>query len=136
MRALALLALVACHRREPITTCDQDLRGLYAVDGKRWNIIEGLEGYEIYPLFEDVPIASGFELGPRVIDIGDGLTGHVHRWYMRGAARCTSSVPVAITRCADDTLELVVTDPVPPLAFSPCQWPHPEPSHVERWRRE
>src|SRR5437016_2489700 len=68
-------------------------------------------------------------------DLGD-VSGSVRRRYMRGAERCDARAPIRITRCSDDTLELVVTDPVPPISFAPCVWPQPEPSHVERWHRE
>jgi hypothetical protein len=55
---------------------------------------------------------------------------------MQRAARCDAHVPVHVTRCAGDTLELVLADPSPPLGFEPCTWPQPGPSRVERWRRD
>jgi hypothetical protein len=55
---------------------------------------------------------------------------------MRGAERCDAHVPVYITRCAGDTLELVLADPSPPLAYAPCTWSRPGPSRLVRWRRE
>jgi hypothetical protein len=64
------------------------------------------------------------------------VAGTLRRRYMRGAARCDAHVPVHITRCAGDTLELVLAEPSPPLEFSPCTWSRPDPSHLVRWRRE
>jgi len=64
------------------------------------------------------------------------VAGTLRRRYMRGAARCEAHVPVHITRCAGDTLELVLADPSPPIEFSPCTWPRPGPSYLVRWRRE
>jgi hypothetical protein len=55
---------------------------------------------------------------------------------MQRAQRCDARVPVHVTRCAGDSLELVLADPAPPLGFAPCAWPGPGPSRVERWRRE
>jgi hypothetical protein len=64
-----------------------------------------------------------------------GLSGALRRRYMQGAAICEARVPVHVTRCAADTLELVLADPSPPLGFAPCTWPRPAPSRVVRWRR-
>jgi len=62
--------------------------------------------------------------------------GTLRRRYMRRDERCEAHVPVHLTRCAGDTLELVLADPSPPLAYAPCTWPLPGPSRVVRWRRE
>jgi hypothetical protein len=79
------------------------------------------------------------EVAPRVIDLTRGpagLTGTLRRRYMERAERCDAQLPVQITRCAGDGLELVIADPAPPLGFSPCVWPDAGPSRVVRWRRE
>jgi hypothetical protein len=55
---------------------------------------------------------------------------------MRRAERCDATVPVEVTRCAGDTVELVLADPSPPIAFSPCAWARPGPSRIVRWRRQ
>jgi hypothetical protein len=86
-------------------------------------------------------------VAPRVIDLErapgasrtpemHSLRGTVKRRYMRRAERCEAKLAVHVTRCAGDTLELVLSDPSPPIAFSPCTWPGPSPSRVVRWRRE
>jgi hypothetical protein len=64
------------------------------------------------------------------------LRGTLKQRFMRRAERCDAEVPVRVTRCAGDTLELVLTDPSPPIAFSPCAWTRPGASRVVRWRRE
>jgi hypothetical protein len=92
---------------------------------------------EAYPLFVDVPSVSGLEIAPRVIDLereGDALVGHVRRRYMRGMASCTAKLPVRITACAGDALDVLLADPVPPLAFEPCRFPRAEGNRRERWR--
>jgi hypothetical protein len=65
-----------------------------------------------------------------------GLGGTVRRRYMRRADTCEARGDVEISRCAGETLELVVAAPAAPLAFAPCRWPRAAPAHVERWRRE
>jgi hypothetical protein len=40
-----------------------------------------------------------------------------------------------VTSCKDDTLEIVLGDPVPPISFAPCAWGQNAPSRRERWRR-
>jgi hypothetical protein len=100
------------------------------------------------------------EIAPRVIDLERGdapaspdatgaagstsppssaartITGTVRRRYLQRAAACEARVPVHVTRCAGDTIELVLADPAPPLGFAPCTWPAPAPSRVVRWRRQ
>jgi hypothetical protein len=56
--------------------------------------------------------------------------------FMRRAERCDASVAVEVTRCAADTLELVLADPSPPIGFAPCAWPQAGPSRIVRWQRE
>jgi hypothetical protein len=147
LAALAVLAGAggACDRRPPpLASCADDLRGVYAVDGRRWMILDDPAGLEAYPLFPDVPPVPGLEVGPRVIHLArtpDGLTGDVHRRYMRGSRQCLAKVPARVTACAGETIELVLADPVPPLAWpaapeQPCGWPRPDGSRRERWIRQ
>ena len=162
-----LLASVACNCREPIASCDDDLRGVYAAGDERWMVLDRGGTLEAYPLFSDgmppdpagalaaasapgggPPTNAGggpadLVVAPRMIELrralpaqGATLAGTLRRRYMRGSARCEARVPVHLTRCAGDTLELVLADPAPPLAFSPCTWSRPGPSRVARWRRE
>ena len=115
---------------------------------------------EIYPLFPDGSITDDLVVAPRVIDLERGarpgdsrpgdprpgdvrdvasgavLRGTLHQRFMRRAERCDASVPVELTRCAGDRLELVLADPSPPIAFSPCARPQPGPSRIVRWQRE
>ncbi|HEX4421373.1 MAG TPA: hypothetical protein VH165_25835 [Kofleriaceae bacterium] len=162
-RALALAAaLAACSRRPPITSCDDDLRGVYTADpagAERWMVLDDGATLEAYPLFPDTgaPGSPGslrrLEIAPRVIDLKRpsatrpagsadaptapaALAGTVSRRYMLRADRCDASAPIHVTRCAGDTLDLVLADPSPPLGFAPCSWPSPAPSHVVHWRRE
>jgi hypothetical protein len=133
--------------------------------GERWMVLDHRATLEAYPLFPDTaaspepeiapPIAPeiaprlALEIAPRVIDLARPsggaaggsaasaqLDGTVRRRYLQRAARCDAQAPVRVTRCADDTLELVLTDPQPPLGFAPCTWPRAAASRVERWRRE
>jgi hypothetical protein len=144
LAALALaLAAGACDRRPPLQSCADDLRGVYAVDGRSWMILDGGAGLEAYPLFPDVPAAPGLEVGPRVIGLsreGGEITGSVRRRYMRGSQPCVAAVPARVTACKGDAIELVLGDPAPPIAWpaapkQPCEWPRPEPSRRERWIR-
>lgn len=143
-----LLAIAACHRRAPLASCNDDLRGVYTTgpDGaERWMILDSDDKLEAYPLFPDVEGPPDLEIHPRRIDLSRSapgsagpaaLAGTVHRRYLRRADICEAQVPVHVTRCAGDTLELVLTEPAPPLGFSPCTWPGPAPSHLVRWQRE
>jgi len=155
-----LVGLGACGRRAPIASCQDDLRGVYVAGpegaeaseaGERWMVIDNGAALEAYALFPDSDVAGGVVAAPRVIDlvrraqpaqptqidaIASELTGTLHRRYMRGAGSCDAQVPVHVTRCAGDALELVLADPSPPLGFAPCTWPRPGFSHTMRWRRE
>jgi hypothetical protein len=148
-----LATTAACHRRAPLASCEDNLRGVYtAGPDERWMILDSGDSLEAYPLFPDVDGPPGLEVHPRRIDltrgaaasaasasttlVGTVLAGTVHRRYLRRADICEAQAPVHITRCAGDTLELVLTDPAPPLGFSPCQWPGPAPSRLVRWQRE
>ncbi|HSS02702.1 MAG TPA: hypothetical protein VLM79_36825 [Kofleriaceae bacterium] len=64
------------------------------------------------------------------------VRGTLHQRFMRRAERCDAHVPVVVTRCAGDRLELVLGDPSPPIAFAPCAWAQPGPSRIVRWQRE
>src|SRR5262245_26486020 len=140
--AIAALA-GACDRRPPLASCDDDLHGVYEVADGRWMILDGRQTLEAYPLFPDATPVPGLEVGPRVIDLRrteDGLTGWVRRRYMRGSQVCVATKSVRVTACAGDALELVLTDPAPPLAWpaeskQTCTWPRTGSSRVERWVR-
>ena len=136
----ALLALVCACSRSPITSCADDLRGTYTADGKHWMVIEtGRATFEVYPLFDD-SLPGGDEIGPRVIDLArderGALAGTVHRRFMRKKVACVSTLPVHVTACTNDALEVITADPPPPLAFEPCSWGRPPDTHVERWQRD
>ena len=139
-----------------LASCDDDLRGVYhdaasdpgpdAAGARRWMILDSRDALEIYPLFPDAApaLAPGLEVAPRVLHLRrapDKLAGSVHRRYMRGARQCVAKVPVRITACTGDALELVLSDPEPPIEWpaapeQPCGWPRPGSSRVERWIRE
>ena len=99
----------------------------------------GDKGVEVYPLFDDGAPPSApreLEVAPRVIDLARDsgtLRGEVKRRYLRGADVCLSTLPVRVTSCKGDTLELVLADPVAPLAFAPCTWGTTPPSALVRW---
>jgi hypothetical protein len=140
----ALIVLAACGGGAPIASCDDDLRGVYAAGDRRWMVIDRGATLEAYPLFPDgdgPPELPALVAAPRVIDLARGgadgapLTGVLRRRYMRRAERCDAQLPVQVTRCAGDTLEIVLADPAPPISFAPCAWTQPGPSRVERWRR-
>jgi hypothetical protein len=136
--ALVLLAC-SCDRRAPITSCTDDLAGTYvSADGQTWSVLDGRRALEVYPMFDDAPRMTGLEVAPRVIDLrrtGDAFIGEVTRRYLQGAARCDAKAAARVTSCKDDTLEIVLSDPPPPVAFGPCQWGTAASSHRERWRR-
>jgi hypothetical protein len=137
----ALLLLVACSRRDPVTSCADNLGGAWTTDhGERWMIVDNGPGLETYTLFDDThPVSSpaGVEIGPRVIDLDRAAQrGEVKRRYGQAGVVCLAKAPVHVLACKDDTLELVIADPTPPISFAPCAWGRSEPSRRERWRRE
>lgn len=158
-RCLGLLALVAIAvacRRDALTSCDDELRGVYAADdGAKWMVLDHGQTLEAYPLFADVPSkgAAGeapLEIAPRTIALARStatlpatsghapdasLSGEVRRRYLRGADRCDATAPAHVARCTGDALELVLGEPQPPLAWTPCAWPGQAPTRVARWRR-
>jgi hypothetical protein len=140
-----LLALAACDRRAPLTSCSDDLRGVYRDGDQRWMILDSDATLEAYPLFPDADGPAEVVTAPRRIDLArpagaanatTTLAGTLHRRYMRGADSCDAQIAVHATRCAGDTVELVLADPSPPLGFAPCAWPRPAPSRLVRWQRE
>jgi hypothetical protein len=137
IRFALLACVVACGRRAALDSCTQDLTGEYASGEQHWMILDRGPTLEAYPLFPDVP-ASDLEIAPRVIELARDRTsvrGNVKRRYMKQAEVCVGKVPITVASCAGDMLEVVLADPTPPLAFTPCQWSRPEPSRRERWVR-
>lgn len=201
--AALLFALAACSRRAPLTSCDDDLRGVYRSGDERWMMLDKDATLEAYPLFPDADGPAELVTAPRKIVLtrspsgppgstpgaagratdaaaasrsadtvaasrstdadavaasrstdaapasrstdaatasrapGAGaIAGVLHRRYMRGSAICDARIPVHVTRCAGDTLDLVVADPSPPIGFAPCAWPGPAPSRLVHWQRE
>lgn len=137
MRA-ALLLLAACGR-PAITSCEQDIGGIYLHEGARWILVDRGATLEAFPLFPDVPAVADTEVAPRVIDLDRttaGVAGHVKRRYMRGAKACTGKVPVRVTECRTESIDIVLGDPVPPLEVEPCTFPRHDRTRRERWLRE
>jgi hypothetical protein len=142
----ALAALAACSHRAPIASCDDDLRGVYVDGDERWMVLDSRATLEVYPLFPDgASPQAELVVAPRVIDLArtpaganaaPALAGTLRRRYMRRAERCDATLPVHVTRCSGNALELVLADPSPPLTFSPCTWPRSNAARVVRWQRE
>jgi hypothetical protein len=140
VRLAIVLALIAsCDRRAPVERCTDDLAGVYEIDGRRWNVLDNRRGLEVYPMFDDTLAVAGLETAPRALDLrrisDDALAGEVTRRFMQGALRCDAKATAYVTSCKDDTLEIVLADPVQPLAFDPCAYGQSAPSRRERWRR-
>ena len=145
MRLAIALLLCSCDRRPPIAACSDELAGIYEVETTateetptRWSVLDHRRSLEAYPLFPDVVEVAGLEVAPRVIDlrrVEGGLAGEVTRRFMQGAQRCDAKASARVTACKDDTLEIVLADPQPPLRFDPCAWGQPASSRRERWRR-
>lgn len=149
MKWLAAAAmLVACDRRPAVTSCDEDLHGSWVSDtGARWSLLDYGSKLEAYPAFDDAvvdgaPRAIDLERADKLAPAGRSesgqlqLRGEVTRRYTRGADTCEARAPVRIATCNANTLQIVVADPPPPLAFAPCSWPRPAASRVEHWRRD
>jgi hypothetical protein len=135
MKWLALLVVVACDRRPAVTSCDDDLHGVWIADGgAKWSLLDHGKTLEAFPLFDDA-VPGG---APRVIDVErkDKLAGEVKRRFMRAGDECLAKAPLRIAKCKDNTLQIVLADPQPPLTFSPCSWGMPAESRVEHWRRD
>ncbi len=136
-----LALLVACSHPAPPPSCDDDLAGVWRSEpGGRWMILDG-SALEIYPLFDDTHPAGAppaIELGPRTIDLtrtSKAADGEVRRRYMRAGEVCIAKTPAHLVACRGDSLEIVISDPPPPIGFGPCRWGGPEPSRRERWHR-
>jgi hypothetical protein len=133
----------ACDRRPAVTTCTDDLRGVWvAQSGERWAVIDYGKTLEAFALFDDASRSGDTSAAPRVIDLSrdparaDALSGEVKRRYARGADHCDARAAVRVTKCEGGELQLVVADPQAPLGYAPCTAPLAAPPHVERWRRE
>jgi hypothetical protein len=135
VKLVAIVALLsACQRSSPITSCGDDLHGVYVTPaGQRWMVLDNGATLEAYPLFDDA-VPDG---APRVIDVERAtMTGEVKRRFMQRELACDARAPVHVTACSSAGLELVLADVSAPLAFSPCAWPQAQPARVERWRRD
>ena len=133
MKVVLLVGLAACDHHTPITSCESDLSGIYEASGKRWMLARSRGGLEGYPLHDDSVRGSG-EIAPRWLELARtpiGITGFIRRRY----GLCESEAPFRITSCTDDTLEIVLADPPPPLTLEPCAFGRPDSSRRERWRR-
>lgn len=130
----AAVMLVACDRRPAVTSCDDDLHGTWISDtGARWSVLDDGTRLDAFPAFDDA-VTDG---APRVIGLARGdLRGEVKRRFMRRGDACEAHAPIRIAKCSANTLQVVVADPQPPLAFAPCTWPRPAASRLEHWRRE
>ena len=146
MRALLAIALAGCSSPPPIERCADSLAGTWRPEGAdgggEWMLLDHGRTVEGYPLFDDSRPAggdAGLEVAPRAIDLaraGDRLEGEVSRRYMRGSERCVVKVPLHVLACTGATLELVLSDPSPPLQFAPCaESSRKNPSRRERWLR-
>jgi hypothetical protein len=134
----ALLLLAACGR-PAITSCEQDIGGVYVFEGARWILVDRGATLEAFPLFPDVPVVAETEVAPRVIDLDRtpaGVAGHVKRRYMRGAKACIGKAPARVTACRSESIDIVLSDPVPPLEVAPCTFPRHDGNRRERWLRE
>lgn len=138
MKLCVLLVVVAaCDRRPAVTSCDDDLHGVWITPtGARWMLLDNDATLEAYPLFDD----GVADAAPRVIDLHRGekltLTGDVKRRYQQQAAICEARSPIRIAKCKANELQIVLADPQPPLQMSPCAWGQPAASRIEHWRRE
>jgi hypothetical protein len=132
--ALAAVVLIACDRRAPVATCDDDLHGVWVTDtGATWSVLDYGKKLEAFPLFDDAA-GSG---APRALDLDRTakLSGEVTRRFTQREGSCDAKAQIRITKCAANTLQVVIADPQPPLSFSPCAWGKPADSRIETWRR-
>ncbi len=134
------LVLSACGNRPSIASCADDLGGTWRAASGTWMLVDDRETLEGYPIFNDVPqTASPVVVAPRLIDlrrIPNAIVGEVHRRFMSGPTACDARVPIHVLSCATDRLELVLTDPAPPITFAPCAWAGTAPSRREIWTRD
>ena len=135
-RALVVVAvLLGCDRRPAITSCNDDLHGVWVADtGARWAMIDYGKTVEAFPLFDDAVPAGA----PRVIDLArsEKFAGDVKRRYSRAGQHCEARARIHVTNCEGSELQLVIADPQPPIEFAPCSWGAAADSRVERWRRD
>jgi hypothetical protein len=135
-RWLVLLAVAACDQRVTVTSCDDDLHGVWVSEehDTRWMILDNGPTIEAYPLFDDHVEAGA----PRVIDLrrGENFDGEVKRRYNKAGDECIASARVRIAKCKSNALHVVISDPPSPLSFSPCSWPRPNEPELDHWHRE
>jgi len=138
---LSLIVFAAACSHDRITTCADDLHGVWrAPDGAHWMIVDEGPVLEGYPLFADSPQSSDHELvaAPRALDLTRvklGLTGSFVRRFEKRSSNCEARSTVHVESCHDDTLELVTGELPQPIAVAPCRWTVAAPSHIERWQR-
>jgi len=133
--ALVVVAIAACESREPITSCSQNLHGVWVTPaGAKWMVLDNGPTLEVFPLFDDL-VPEG---APRVIDVtrGPKNEGNLKRRFMRRDIACEARAPVTLTSCSNDSLQFVIGEVSAPLSFEPCSWPQQAPSRVEVWRRD
>lgn len=134
MKLAAAAVLICACSRESVTSCADDLDGVWQGAGdERWHILDDGHALEIDPLFADGALGA-----PRVADLtraAGAVAGTMHRRYSQRDQACDSRATIRITACHDGTLDLVVADPAPPLTFAPCTWGRSPLSRVEHWRR-
>lgn len=142
---IVVAALAGCSGRAAPTTCDGDLRGVYAdidAGGARWMLLDHGATLEAYPLFDDAVRDGELTGAPRVLDLtrtggpgGAQLGGTLSRRYEQAGAMCRTSAPAHVVGCTADGLALVHATPTPPLEFLPCRPGRPLPSRRSRWVR-
>jgi hypothetical protein len=131
---VTVAVVTACDRRPEVTSCADDLHGVWLAPSGRWALIDYGKKLEAFTLFDDaVP-----EGAPRAITLErtDKLAGEVKRRYVRGADACEARAPFHVTKCEANELQVVLADPQPPITFAPCSWGAAADSRVERWRRD
>lgn len=135
-RLAALLLLSACQHRAPITSCDDNVHGVYVTPaGTRWMVLDNGPTLEAYPLFDD-SVPGG---APQVIDLhrdGARLSGEIRRRFMLRDVTCDARATIHVTTCRGADLQVVLGDVAPPVTYSPCTWPQQQPTHVETWHRD
>ncbi len=135
---LLIVLGVGCSKHATIASCNDELGGVWRDgSGAPWMMLDDDATLEAYPMFAD-SIGSDVLGAPRVIDLtraGERLDGTVHRRFERRADHCDARAPIHVTACKDDTLEIVIADPAPPIDVAPCRWSVTPPSRVERWHR-
>ena len=140
IRAAAAVALfAACGRAPRLTSCADDLGGVWRGDGSaRWVIEDRGATLQVFPLFDDAPPGE-IVTAPRWMALrrdGASVGGELRRRFMQRADACEARTDVHVTRCEDNSVSLVLTDPPAPLSFSPCHFPPRPLAHLEHWRRE